>query len=427
MNMQRMTRIVMAGMLAAAGGAAAQTGQYLPHTIGATAAAVTAHQVQGEYYGVSQAGDTLGAWVVANANNSYTVSILPGGLVDIPGQPGGGWGGTLRFSGTATWNASTGAYVVNMASGYATASITGTGYDRVLNGTTNTGSPFSLQRLQRRSPTVGLKPKPEWGEAVVWFDSAAAAANASAELSKWVQNNTTPQLLAGYLYRGVRTAATHGGGYLHLEVMQPFRPSASGQDRGNSGVYLHGKYEAQVLDSFGKTLATNEMGAIYSINSARINATLPPMQFQTYDIYFTPRSTGTNGSATGAAVMTVYLNGVLVQDSTPIPITTEAGLSGSQLSAGPLFLQDHGNNVVYNNVWFIPRGAISHDLLRTSLPFESVLEHAGVVSLRPGVRFGPREGRKAPLDAATRWFDLNGRRVNTPEAPNRVLLPAAPR
>lgn len=424
MNMKRILQLTGAALLCGVSGGAAQTGQYLPANIASTPAALLAHQIQGEYVGVTSTGDTLGAWVVANANNSYTVSLLPGGLVRIPGQPGGGWGGTLRYTGTATWNSGTGAYAVTTAAGYATTSITGEGYARVLNGTTNaSGVTFALNRIQRRSPTLGLKPKPSWGEALSWFDSTAAAANPTAELAKWVQNNTTPQLNGGYLYRGVRTAVTHGAGYLHLEVMQPFRPSARDQDRGNSGVYLHSKYEAQVLDSFGKSVAVNEMGAIYGVNSPAINAALPPMNFQTYDIFFTPRTSGTNGSVPGAAVMTVYLNGVLVQDSTPVPVTTEAGFSGSQLNAGALFLQDHGNNVVYNNIWFVPVSASSHQALLDAIPMDSILTHAGVpVSLHPYA--GRARGIPRGTSASDRFFDIQGRRIDHPENPALPVLRA---
>ncbi len=421
-NLKNTLTFTGAVLLCATTGGLAQTGQYLPANIASTPAALLAHQIQGEYVGVTSTGDTLGAWVVANANNSYSLSLLPGGLVRIPGQPGGEWGGMLRYTGTGTWNATTGAYAVATAAGYATTGITGDGYARVLSGTTNVaGVTFTLNRVQRRSPTLGLKPKASWGEALSWFDSTAAAANPTAELAKWVQNNTTPQLNGGYLYRGVRTAVTHGAGYLHLEVMQPFRPSASGQDRGNSGVYLHSKYEAQVLDSFGKSLALNEMGAIYGVNPPAINAVLPPMNFQTYDIFFTPRASGTNGSLPGAAVMTVYLNGVLIQDSTPVPVTTEAGFSGSQLNAGALFLQDHGNNVVYNNIWFVPVNASSHQELREAIPMDSILVHAGVpVSLHP--YFGRARGVSRGPSASDRFFDIQGRRVVHPENPALPVL-----
>ena len=162
------------------------------------------------------------------------------------------------------------------------------------------------------------------------------------------------------------------------------------------------------------------MGAIYSVKAAAINATLPPMNFQTYDIFFSPRTSGANGAAEGAAVMTVYLNGVLVQDSTSVPITTEAGLSGSQLSPGGLFLQDHGNNVVYNNIWFVPVTAATHDELLQAIPFDSVLVQAGVVSVRRDDVQSSRTLR-APVAGPERLFDLNGRRVEAVEGSMPVL------
>jgi hypothetical protein len=404
----------------------AQSGQYLPTNINNTASAVQAYEIQGEYVGVTSGGDTLGAHVVARGNNSYFLALLPGGLVPLPGRyDDGAWNGVQRFTGTATWSASTGAYAVTTGAGYSTTSITEEGGVRFLNGTTSpaTGSQsFSLQRVVRSSPTLGLKPNPAWGEAVHWFDSAAAAANSQGELSKWIPQNTTPQLHGGgYLYRGVRTSDTHGAGFLHVEVMSPFRPTATGQNRGNSGVYLQSKYEVQVLDSFGLTPQDDEAGSIYGVSAPLINPSLPPMVFTTYDIYFTPRTSGSNGTLAGAAVMTVYMNGVLIQDSVPVPVTTEAGLGGSQLNPAGLYLQDHGNNVVFNNVWFVPAPAagMTHDQLRQVLPYESVLEEAGVVSLRS---FNPRprtEFRDA--SGAGRFFDLMGRRVHDQGVPLKVV------
>jgi len=411
------------GLLAVIGFAGAQTGNYMPTNITSTAAALQAHQVQGEYWGVTSAGDTLGAWVVARSNNSYALTLLPGGLVKIPGQPGGNWNGVNKYTGTATWSPANGAYVVTTAAGYATTSITGTDYNRVLNGTTNvSGVTFSLNRVQRNSPTLGLRPKAEWGALsgfsapLSWFHRDSAAANQSAELAKWANNGNNPTLLyGGYLYRGVRTVATHGAGYLHIEMMSAFYPSATGQNRGNSGVYLHQKYEAQVLDSYGLTGANNEMGGIYGVSAPKINAALPPMQFQTYDIYFTPRTSGANGTTPGAAVMTVYLNGVLVQDSVPVPVTTEAGATGSQLSAAYLALQNHSNEVVFNNIWFIPYSGTNHAALRSTLPWQDVLNHALPTSIAPSDRL--RKHRLEGARAAGPRFDLSGRRLPADIAP----------
>jgi hypothetical protein len=419
--------VLTLGLIAGiAGTALAQSGNYVPTTLALTPAALEAHQIQGEYYGVLSNGDTLGAWVMARSNNSYALSLLPGGLTKIPGQPGGNWGGVNRYTGTATWNSGTNAYNVTTASGYATTSITGTGYDRVLNGTTAGGVAFALTRMNRKSPTLGLKPKASWSShasldtTISLFDSAAAAANSAGELGKWINNGVNPQLKYNYLYRGVKTKNSHGAGFLHIEVMSAFYPAATGQNRGNSGVYLHGKYEAQVLDSFGLIGAHDEMGAIYKVKVPRINSVLPPLTFQTYDIYFTPRTSGANGSAAGAAVMTVYLNGVLVQDSTVVSNYTEAGEATSQLLAGSLALQNHNNEVFYNNVWFIPveGPALSHRELIQALPYDQVLAQAGVSSIAraPGARGSLRGASKV-----NGRFDLIGRRIGEKLAPQIVL------
>jgi hypothetical protein len=408
----------------------AQSGNYMPTNIASTPSALLAHQIQGEYFGILSNGDTLGAWVVARGNNSYSVSLLPGGLVKIPGQPGGNWAGVTRYTGQGTWNPTSNAYVVTTVSGYATASITGSDYQRVLNGTTPGGITFALNRVVRKSPTLGLKPRASWSShpsldtVSTWYDSAAAASAPSVELGKWANNGANPtRSYGGYLYRGVKTRAAHGAGLLHIEVMSAFMPTATGQNRGNSGVYLHGKYEAQVLDSFGLNGANDELGGIYKVSAPKINAALPPMTFQTYDIYFTPRASGANGSTAGAAVMTVYLNGVLVQDSVPVPITTEAGETGSQLQASVLALQNHGNEVVFNNIWFIPaKGTIGHRELIQALPYDSLLAAGGVTSIARAP--GARRLQGIPADGFR--FDLAGRRVGSKLAP-QVLVPGLDR
>ena len=415
-------------LMAIAGMAVAQTGNYMPTNIASTATALQAHQVQGEYFGVTSAGDTLGAWVVAKSSNSYALSILPGGLVVIPGQTGGKWGGVTKYTGTATWNSTTNDYVVSTAAGFSTTSITGTGYNRVLNGTAPGGATFALNRIIRKSPTLGLKPRASWSlspmldTASSWFDSAAAAANSTAELAKWVNNGNNPSLnYGGYLYRGVKTKVTHNAGFLHIEMMGSFMPSATGQNRANSGVYLHGKYEAQVLDSYGLTGAWDEMGGIYKVSVPKTNAALPPMTWQTYDIWFSPRTSGSAGATPGAAVMTVYLNGVLVQDSVPVPTTTEAGETGSQTVASVLALQAHGNEVVYNNIWFIPveGAAIAHRQLVNALPFDSLLVAAGATSIAPSVA---ARNQIHGTFIGTDRYDLIGRRVGDKLAP-QVILP----
>ena len=136
-------------------------------------------------------------------------------------------------------------------------------------------------------------------------------------------------------------------------------PAARGQARGNSGVYHSGRWETQVLDSFGLDGRDNECGGIYSIAQPRLNMCLPPLAWQTYDVDFTPATFDVNGRRTAWARITVRLNGVLVHENLELTkdFTTSAPLSSPLDSpAGPIFLQNHGNPVVYRNIWLVPKG-----------------------------------------------------------------------
>lgn len=380
-------------------------------------AVLTQWQIQGEYYGTVAGGAKLGAWLVAKGNDAYTVVFLPGGLLTLPGQPYGGWDQTgwnrSTFSGTGTL-AGTG-FSVTTASNYKAATLSGSGEDRVMTGISPAGAVFILNRVVRNSPTHGLKPKPEWGAATLLFDSATGPA----DLAKWTQQDNTVQLSRKYLYRGVRTVATQGAGFLHIEFQGCFNPTATGQGRANSGVYIQGHYEAQVLDSFGGSGAIDDFGAVYSVKAPSVVASLPPLAWHTYDIYFTPRTSGAPGDAAGAATMTIFSNGVMTQDATPVTNVTTAGLSGSLLIPAPLYLQNHGNEVVFNNIWFIPNATVA------SLPYASVLgSTVGVKSGadRPVSGLAPDEAKESQVQ-----FDLQGRRIQPePRFPSVPLIRFAP-
>lgn len=145
---------------------------------------------------------------------------------------------------------------------------------------------------------------------------------------------------------------------LHLEFRTPYKPYARGQKRGNSGVYFGGRWETQVLDSFGLTGEMNECGGIYSIARPAINACLPPLTWQTYDVEFTAARFDAAGKMTAWPRMTVRLNGVVVHDdqvlgkthTTAAPIKDELADAG-----GPIFLQDHRNPVYFRNIWVVER------------------------------------------------------------------------
>jgi 3-keto-disaccharide hydrolase len=140
---------------------------------------------------------------------------------------------------------------------------------------------------------------------------------------------------------------------LHVEFRVPYMPGKQGQERGNSGVYVQGRYEVQVLDSYGLEAKDNDCGAIYEVSAPKVNACKAPTVWQSYDIEFTaPKCDG--GQKTEPAHMTVHQNGILTQDDVKIPVdNTRAGLGGDVCTPGPIMLQDHGAVVQYRNIWLV--------------------------------------------------------------------------
>lgn len=138
---------------------------------------------------------------------------------------------------------------------------------------------------------------------------------------------------------------------LHLEFWLPHMPGATGQERANSGVYLQGRYELQVLDSFGQPPADDGCGALYKIAAPLVNACRRPQVWQNLDVTFTAaRAEG------GRARLVAFLNGELIHDRS-IPHPTGGALPGDETAPGPLRLQDHGCPVRYRNIWLVPAAA----------------------------------------------------------------------
>jgi len=139
---------------------------------------------------------------------------------------------------------------------------------------------------------------------------------------------------------------------LHVEWAAPTVPQGEGQGRGNSGVYLMGRYEIQVLDCYNnKTYPNGQCGAFYGHNAPLVNACRKPGEWQVYDIIFHAPKRLADGKVRPGSY-TVLHNGVLIQDHIPVGVesTTAAPLSGYAEKA-PLYLQDHGNPVRFRNVW----------------------------------------------------------------------------
>jgi hypothetical protein len=189
--------------------------------------------------------------------------------------------------------------------------------------------------------------------AVVLFDGRS--------LDGWVKTDgKTPadwpvadgELTVGARKGAVMTVRKLGDVQLHVEFNVPYMPQKRGQGRGNSGVFLAGAYEVQVLDSYGLTPKDNECAAVYRQVAPRVNACKPPLQWQTYDITFR-KAVVEGGKVVKKARITVVQNGVKVIDDAEVS-PTPGGVDTPEGSDGPLLLQDHGNAVEYRNIWAKP-------------------------------------------------------------------------
>ncbi len=151
------------------------------------------------------------------------------------------------------------------------------------------------------------------------------------------------------------TRQEFGACQLHVEFATPAQVEGNGQDRGNSGVYLQGRYEMQVLDGYhNKTYNDGQIGAFYGNFAPLVNAARKPGEWQAYDIVFHPPKLAADGKTVEPGSFTVLLNGVLVQDHVPVKSSTTAAAFHDIVPKGPLVLQDHGHPVRYRKVWIRP-------------------------------------------------------------------------
>lgn len=151
----------------------------------------------------------------------------------------------------------------------------------------------------------------------------------------------------------IRSTQTFGDMRLHLELKVPSTGSNTEQERGNSGIFVQGRYEIQILDSFNRSLSgADDQGAIYGQRDAAQQVSLPSETWQAYDIVFRA-ARWSNGVKAEDARISVWLNGALIHQDVVLPGST-AGGDPEGAAAGPIVLQDHGSRVRFRNIWVQP-------------------------------------------------------------------------
>jgi hypothetical protein len=280
---------------------------------------------QGEYLGMTGEGK-WGVQVVALGDGKFDVVGYRGGL------PGEGW---KRGDDTKKGKGELKDGAVEVAGDAWSATIK-EGIMTVKHGAEKVGE---LKKIERKCPTLGAAAP---SGAMVLFDGTTP------------DNFEGGQIVEGNLLGASSAVSKHkfGDHTLHVEFRTPFMPKSRGQARGNSGVYVQGRYEVQVLDSFGLEGKNNECGGIYTIAEPAVNMCYPPLSWQTYDIEFQAARYDESGKKTTNARITIKHNGVLIHDNIEIPKGTPGYKPEGPEKLG-LFLQNHGNPVAFRNIWAV--------------------------------------------------------------------------
>jgi hypothetical protein len=311
-------------------------------------------QVQGEYVGMVGGALPIGIQVIALGKQEFEGVLYRGGL------PGAGWDEDKVFhikgktyDGRTTFHGVHGERLM-----FAHSNFSGLIRDGVFTGEAHIFRSclkdvgFRLEKVHRKSPTVGAKP-PEGAN--VLFDGT--------DVDEWRDGRLVEDRL---LDVGTTTKRDFGSILIHLEFRCPFMPTAQGMQRGNSGVYVKREWEVQIVDSFGWHHENRKFerlsnfarcGGIHEMVGPRINMSFPPLSWQTYDIEFKMAKFDASGKKTSPAMISVRHNGVMIHDKYVLP-TVPPGRDESQTKEGhlgPIYLQNHGNPVRFRNIWVVER------------------------------------------------------------------------
>lgn len=210
---------------------------------------------------------------------------------------------------------------------------------------------FSMKKEIRLSPTLGAKP-PKGAVVLLGKDTQDLTALWQRENGEACGWKLLPEGVMTVVpgTRSIISKQKFKNHRIHLEFRTPYEPEERGQGRGNSGVYFQGRYEVQVLDSYGLEGKDNDCGGIYSISKTRVNMSAPPLQWQTYDATLTTAVMEGQKVVTFARI-TVLHNGAKIHEDLELTHATTAAPFKNIEDSGGLYLQDHGHAVQYRNIW----------------------------------------------------------------------------
>jgi hypothetical protein len=283
--------------------------------------------IQGLYMTQDAAPAKAEAKVIGQGGGAYKVILTPAGgsAVELAGKLEGGKV-TLTGSGGES----------------------GTIADKKLSAAVG-GKKLELAYTTVKPPTLGEKP-PAGAVILLPFEEGKKTSLEAWNPPSWtVLDDGSMQVSKGDIF----TKQEFGDIKLHLEFRLPYEPAGRSQGRGNSGVYLMDRYEIQVLDSFGLEPKNNDCAAVYTQVAPKVNACLPPLSWQTYDITFHAPRFDAEGKKMKDAVVTVVQNGVTVQDQTVIKSPTGSAKSKPEVKKATFHLQDHQHKVQYRNMWLV--------------------------------------------------------------------------